>query len=52
MQKSFLMQKVPPGQVDPTGVVVMGGEMDTLVEDTVFIEEEGLKGIYIHDEKA
>jgi len=46
------MQKVPPGQVDPTGMVVMGSEMGTLVEDTVFIEEERLKGIYICDEKA
>ena len=46
------MQKVPSGQVDPTGTLVMGSVMGTLVRDTVFIEEEHLKGIYIRDEKA
>ncbi len=30
------MQRVPPGQVDPTGMDVMGSVMGTLVRDTVF----------------
>jgi len=45
------MQKVPSGQEDPTGTLVMGNVMGTLVRDTVFIEEERLKRISIHKGK-
>ena len=46
------MQKVPSGQVGPTGTLVMGNVIGTLVRDTVFIEEERLKRMHIHKGKT
>jgi hypothetical protein len=46
------MQKVPSGQVGPTGMVVMGSVMGMLVTDTVFIEEEDLKRMHVHEGKT
>ena len=46
------MQKVPSGQVGPTGMVVIGSVMGTLVRDTVFIEEECLKRMHVHEGKT
>jgi len=46
------MQKVPSGQVGPTGTLVMGSVMGTLVRDTVFIEEEDLKRMHAHEGKT
>jgi len=46
------MQKVPSGQGDPTGMVVIGSVMGTLVRDTVFIEEEDLKRMHAHEGKS
>jgi hypothetical protein len=46
------MQKVPSGQVGPTGTLVMGSVMGTLVRDTVFKEEERLKRMHAHEGKT
>ena len=52
LQRSLLIQKVPSGQVGPTGTLVMGNVMGTLVRDTVFIEEERLKRLHVHEGKT